>query len=415
MRILMLSQWYWPEPAVRPHPLALGLQQRGHEVMVITGLPNYPSGTLYPGYRQKLWQWEEKDGVPILRLPLYPSHDRSSFRRMANYFSFALSASVLGPFLSESADVMWVYHPPLTVGIPAWWIGFLRHIPFVYEIQDMWPETVATSGMMSNKLVLGGLSTLAQFVYKQAAALSVISPGFKNNLIQKGVPAEKISIVPNWGEDHYQPLPPDKAFGIQHGLADKFNIIFAGNMGAAQALSTVIEAAQLLCDVPQIQFVFIGDGVELPTLKQQAESSQINNILFIGRQPAEQMPSFFAWADALLVQLKYDPLFAMTIPSKTQAYLASGRPILCGVPGDGAMVVQEAEAGLIFEPENAEALASAVRKLYAMSPETRQLMGQKARLAYEKQFSRSVIVERYEELFQTLVKTHKPVSRKLFN
>lgn len=409
MRILFLTQWYWPEPAVRTHPLAQGLAERGHEIITITGVPNYPSGIIYPGYRQKLWQWEEKDGVRILRVPLYPSHDRSSVRRALNYFSFALSASLLGPLHCGKVDVMWVYHPPLTVGIPAWWIGLLRRIPFVYEIQDMWPETVATSGMMSNRFVLRGLSALARFVYKQATALTVISPGFKNNLIEKGVPAHKISVLPNWGEDHYRPLPCDRELGAQHHLNGRFNVMFAGNMGPAQALPAVIEAAALLKDLPQVQFVFIGDGVDLPALKQQAQEARLDNVVFIGRQPSEQMPAFFAWADALLVQLRSDPLFAMTIPSKTQAYLASGRPILCGVPGDGADVIREAGAGLVFEPEKAEALAQAVRQLYAMSPEARETMGQNGRRAYEEQFSRSVIIDRYEEVFEKIVRARKPL------
>lgn len=404
MRILMLSQWCWPEPAARIHPLAEGLVKRGHEVTILTGFPNYPSGAIYAGYKQRLWQWEYKEGVRILRVPLYPSHDRSSWRRIINYLSFAVSASTFGLFRSGPADVMWVYHPPLTIGIPAWWISLIRRLPFVYEIQDMWPETVATSGMMSNPFVLGGLSAMAQFMYRQATALSVISPGFKNNLIAKGVPADKISILPNWGEDHYRPLPRDIELGAQYNLVDKFNVMFAGNMGPAQALPTAIEAAALLKDLTNVQFVFIGSGIDRPALQQQAREANLDNILFIDRQPSEKMPAFFAWADALLVQLRDDPLFAMTIPSKTQSYLASGRPILCGVPGDGANIIREAKAGLVFPPENAEALAQTVRELYSMSPELRQTMGENGRLAYENQFSRPIIIEQYEQLFHNIVR-----------
>jgi colanic acid biosynthesis glycosyl transferase WcaI len=412
MRILILSQWCWPEPGTKALPLAQGLVERGHEVTLITGYPNYPSGKIYEGYKQKLWSSEHYNGVHIVRLPLYPSHDRSSIRRVLNYFSFALSASMLGPFLSGPADILWVYHPPLTVGIPTMWISLLRRIPFIYEIQDMWPETVATSGMMKNPLALRILAGMAKFIYRQAAGITVISPGFRQNLIEKGVPAEKITVLPNWGEDYYQPLPRDMDLGAQHNLIGKFNIMFAGNMGPAQALSIVIEAAALLQDIPDIQFVLVGDGIELPALRQQAQQANVKNVLFVGRQPSEQMPTFFAWAEALLVQLRNDPLFAITIPSKTQAYLASGRPILCGVPGDGANIVREAGAGLVFEPENAEALAQAVRKLYAMPSEARTAMGQHGRLAYERQFSRSILIERYDELFHSIVQARKPASRK---
>lgn len=411
MRILILSQWYWPEPAPRPHTLARHLAERGHEVTAITGFPNYPSGTLYSGYHQKLWQWEEQGGVRILRVPLYPSHDRSSIRRAFNYLSFALSASVIGPLLCGKADVLWVYHPPLTVAIPAWWLGLLRRIPFIYEIQDMWPETVASTGMMSNPLVLHSLSALARFAYRQAACINVISPGFKKNLIEKGVPAEKIAVIPNWGEEHYRPLPRDAELGRQHALNGRFNVMFAGNMGPAQALSIVLEAAALLADLADVQFVLVGDGVDSPALRQQAQQANLNNVRFIDRQPSENMPEFYAWADALLVQLRDDPLFAMTIPSKTQAYLASGRPILCGVPGDGADIIREAQAGLVFEPQNPQSLAQAVRQLYAMSPDEREQMARNGRRTYENQFAAPVLVDRYEQLFQRVVSAEEPLSK----
>ncbi len=412
MRILLLSQWCSPEPDVRILPLATGLVERGHQVTVITGYPNYPGGKIYDGYRQKLWSSEQHNGVRIVRLPLYPSHDRSSIRRIANYFSFAISSSALGPFLSGPADVLWTYHPPLTIGIPTMWISLLRRIPFVYEIQDMWPETVASSGMLGNPLALRMLAGLAKLVYRRAAGITVISPGFRQNLIDKGVPAEKITMLPNWGEDHYQPVPRDVQLGAQHHLTGKFNVMFAGNMGPAQALPIVIEAAAQLQDLPDVQFVLVGDGIDLPALKEQAQRANLSNVQFVGRQPSEQMPAFFAWADALLVQLRNDPLFAMTIPSKTQAYLASGRPVLCGVPGDGTEIIREAEAGLVFEPESPQALAQAVRTLYALSPEAREAMGRHGRLAYEQRFSRSILMDRYDHLFQTIAQARKSASRK---
>ncbi|MCL0086443.1 glycosyltransferase family 4 protein [Thermodesulfovibrionales bacterium] len=197
MRILILSQWYPPEPTTLKQAMADDLVKRGHQVLSITGFPNYPSGKVYPGYRQRLWQREEIDGVPVLRLPLYPDRSRSGVRRALNFLSFATSASLLGPALCGSVDVMWVYHPPLTVGLPAWWIGLLLRVPFVYEIQDMWPETLVATGMVRSKTMLAMLGRLARFIYARAAAITVISPGFKRNLIAKGVPADKIHVIPN--------------------------------------------------------------------------------------------------------------------------------------------------------------------------------------------------------------------------
>ncbi len=401
MRILILSQWYAPEPDYKVHRLARELVARGHVVTAITGLPNYPSGTLYPGYRIRWRQWEHRDGVRVLRVPLYPDHSQSSGKRILNYLSFAASASLLGPLFCGPADVMWVYHPPLTVGIPAWWIGLLRRIPFIYEIQDMWPETIAATGMMSNSTAIHALGQLARGVYRQARMITVISPGFKRNLVAKGVPADKIDVMYNWAdEDIYRPVPRDRSFAERFGLQDRFNVIFAGNMGRAQAMENVLAAAALLRDLTAVQFVLIGDGIDVPLLQKRAAEQGLANVRFIGRQPTEQMPDFFAWADALLVHLKRDPLFEITVPGKLTAYLACGRPILCTVPGDASEMVQDAGAGLICPPEDPAMLAQTVRTLFAMRAEEREAMAQSGRQAFLTNYTRARSVERYEQLFQ---------------
>ena len=266
VRILLLSQWYDPEPNIKSHLLARDLLTRGHQVTAVTGFPNYPTGKVYPGYRVRWRQWEWRDGVRVLRVPLYPEHSHSGLKRVLNYASFAASASMIGSALCGGADVMWVYHPPLTVGIPAWWIGLLRRVPFVYEVQDMWPETLAATGMVSSGRVAGLVGRLAQFIYARAAAITVISPGFKRNLIEKGVPAGKIHIIPNWAdEDIYRPVERDTAaaLAVEHGLTGHFNVMFAGVMGPAQALENVLTAAEMIADCRRVQFVFIGDGIQL--------------------------------------------------------------------------------------------------------------------------------------------------------
>lgn len=408
MRVLLLSQMYVPEPDLKIHLLAKDLVARGHQVVSITGYPNYPQGRIYPGYRQRLWKWEELDGVRVLRLMLYADHSLSAVRRSLNYLSFAATASSLGPVLCGPADVMWVYHPPLTVGIPAWWIGLLRRVPFVYEIQDMWPETVAATGMVSARMAINWLAKLAQFVYRRAAAITVISPGFKRNLVAKGVPSEKIHVVPNWAnEEVYRPVSPEPALADQYGLAGRFNIIYGGNLGAAQAMDNVLAAAALLRDLPEIQFVLIGDGVAEAALRQQATERGLSNVRFIGRQPPERMPSFFALADVLLVHLRRDPLFEITIPGKTIAYLACGRPILCVVAGDAADVVRDAGAGVTCPPQDPAALAQAVRDLHAMAAEQREAMGQAGRRAFLANYTRAVLVGRYEELLTRIAGQHQ--------
>lgn len=408
MRIVILTQYFLPEPIDRTRLLANALAQKGHTVTVITGFPNYPGGKVYPGYQIRWRQWEEKAGMRILRVPLYPDHSQSRIRRIANYASFAVAASILGSALCGPADVMWVYHPPLTVGVPAWWISLLRRVPFVYEIQDLWPETLAATGMMPSPRVAMLMNRLAQFVYKRASAITVVAPGFKRNLITKGVPADKIHIIPNWADEEiYRPVPRDQTLADEYGLAGHFNIVFGGNIGTAQALDTVLDTAENLKETC-VQFVIIGDGIELPRLKRKAEEYGIKNVLFVGRQPPERMPHFFAWADALLIHLKKDPLFEITIPSKTTAYLACGRPIICAIPGDATQVIQFAGAGVTCPSEDNRALVRAIREMVAMPVEQREAMGQCGRDAFLAHYSRSVLITRYLNLFAQIVdrKTH---------
>jgi len=408
MRIILLSQWYTPEPNSKTHELAKELFNKGHQVTSLTGYPNYPQGHIYPGYKQKLWEREVKDGVQVIRVPLFPDHSYSKLKRALNYLSFAISASFLGPFLCGPADIMWVYHPPLTVGIPAWWIALLRKTPFVYEIHDLWPETLTATGFMPNRFVESIISRLAHFIYKRAAAITVSSPGFKRNLVKKGVPSDKIHITPDWAdEDIYRPVPRDNKLAEEHGLTDRFNIMFAGNMGAAQGLQNVIEAADLLSDVPKVQFVFIGDGVDQDSLRKMAQKRKLDNVCFLGRLPEVEMPNFFALADVLLVHLIMDPLFEITIPSKTLAYLASGRPILGVISGDGANLIREANAGVICKQEDPFALAQAIRDLYAMSANQREMMGKAGRREFLSKYSRKRLMEQYEDLFGEISKQNK--------
>lgn len=404
MRILLLSYFYQPEPNdVKAHLLGKELAARGHDVTAVTTFPNYPHGEIYPGYKQKWRQWEVKDGVKLLRVPLYPDHSRSSIKRALSYGSFMASVSTLTPLLTRRADVMWVFHPPLTTGLAGWWISLFKRAPFVLEIQDLWPESLSSTGMFSDSRGLRMVGDVAKFIYKRSSALTVNSPGFKRNLTGKGVPEDKIHVFPHWADETiYRPVEPDPAWGEHYGLKGKFNVIFAGNMGPAQALHSVIDAAAQTQDFPDIQYVLIGDGLELEALQESAKT--LNNVRFIERQPAEHMPQFYAWADALLVTLKNDPLFAITIPSKTLAYLACGRPIICAVAGDGAELIRQANAGLTCPPEDASALAKAVKSLYTTPRPDRNAMGAAGRQHFLEYYTRRVMIDRYEALFQDIAR-----------
>lgn len=396
----MLSQFYAPEPEGRVHLLAEGLARRGHEVTVITGFPNYPGGKVHAEYPIRWRRWEARNGVRVLRVPLYPSHDRSVVRRSLNYLSFASSATALGTTLGGPADVLWAYHPPLTIGIPTLTISRARRVPFVLEIQDLWPETLAATGMLPSKSAARVLAGFAMSLYRRAAAITVVSPGFKRNLQEKGVPASKIEVFYNWADDDvYKPLPADADLARSEGMAGFFNVVFGGNLGAAQGLDAVLDAARLLQDLTDLRIVLIGDGIELSRLRARTEAEGISNVRFLGRKPFNAMPDYFALADVLLLHLRRDPLFEITIPAKTFPYLACGRPVIAAVPGDTSEVVQAAGAGLTCAPEDPAALAATIRAMYEASPEQRRQWGESARSYYEQHHARERVVDRYAELF----------------
>lgn len=405
MRILMLTQWFDPEPTFKGLVFAKALRERGHEVQILTGFPNYPGGKVYPGYRIGPFLREVVEGIPVLRVPLYPSHDTSAIRRIANYVTFALSAATIGAAGVKPADVMYVYHPPATVALPAIMIHGMRRIPFVYDIQDLWPDTLNATGMMSNRVLLGLVDRWCRMVYRAASKIVVLSPGFKDVLVQRSVPEEKIEVIYNWCDEGQIPkTPKNESLAKELGFSGRFNVLFAGTMGKAQALEAVLDAAGRIGGrIPEIQFIFVGGGIEVARLQAIARERRLNNVLFLPRRPVSEIGEVLNLADVLLVHLKDDPLFRITIPSKIQAYLAVGRPILVGVRGDAADLVRVAGAGIDCEPENPESISEEVEKLYRMPRSLLDEMGDNGRRYYQKELSLSVGVIRFEEVFQAAV------------
>jgi colanic acid biosynthesis glycosyl transferase WcaI len=410
MKILILTQWFDPEPTFKGVVFAKALVALGHEVNVLTGFPNYPSGKLYDGYSIKFMQKEKLDGIDVLRVPLYPSHDRSAIRRMTNYISFALSATFIGGALSRGADVAYVYNSPATIGFPAIALRILRGIPFVYDIQDLWPDSLQSTGMFSNRHGLAIVGYWCQVIYSLASRITVISKGFRNILIERGVPSSKISVIYNWcDEDFMRPLPRDEILARDLNLTGRFNVMFAGNMGPAQALSAVVKAAEMLSGShPHVQFVFVGDGVETQYLKQMARDIGLKNVLFIQRKPYSEIGAILNLADVLLVHLKDDPLFEITLPSKTQSCLSVGKPILMAVRGEAAQMVREAGAGLCCTPEDPSSIADAVATFASMSSQELEQMGRKGKSYYDAEMSLATGVKRFEDIFLTLVKDCNP-------
>ena len=403
VRVLLMTQWFDPEPTFKGIVFARELARQGFEVEVITGFPNYPGGVIYPGYKIKLLQKEQIEGVNVTRVPLYPSHDKSKIGRILNYVSFACSLMIYGLF-SKKADVIYAYHPPLTVGIAASIVGFFRRVPVVNDIQDMWPDTLSSTGMISNKRVITLVGKVCEWVYKRSTKIVVLSPGFRTLLVERGVPPEKIEVIYNWcAEDAIAQASDEK--GSVFKPDSKFRILFAGNMGLAQALDVVLDAAVLLSTTaPQIEFVFLGGGLEVNNLKQLAQQLDLQNVVFLPPVSMAEVGAYLNAADALLVHLKKDELFKITIPSKTQAYMAAGRPILMAVDGDAADLVSNSHSGVVAKSGDAQSIADAAIKLLKATDDERQTMAENGKAFYKANLSLSRGVERFGLIFKSLAR-----------
>lgn len=403
-RVLLLTQWFDPEPTFKGMVFARELVRQGFEVEVVTGFPNYPGGKVYPGYRIKTLQRELIDGVHVTRVPLYPNHDQSAIKRVLNYASFAASALVYGLFMAKRADVIYAYHPPLTVGITASLLRLLRRIPVVYDIQDMWPDTLRATGMLNNPKALRVVASVCEWVYRRVDHIAVLSPGFKRLLVQRGVPEAKIDVIYNWADEAALAAPSGQLPAAFPG-PEQFRILFAGNMGKAQALDTVLDAAELLqARSSRVCFVMLGGGVEFGRLKEHATQRKLGNVIFLPAVPMAEVGTYLHAADALLVHLRKDPLFEITIPSKTQAYMAVGKPLLMAVDGDAADLVRDSGGGMVAESENAQALAQAAEALAGATPQALTFMGQQAQRFYRDRLALTVGVERFGAVFRQLAK-----------
>ncbi len=402
-RILLLTQWFDPEPTFKGLIFARELVQRGFDVEVITGFPNYPGGNLYPGYKMKIIQREIIDGVHVTRVPLFPSHDSSAIGRIINYITFSASALFYGLFWAKKPCVIYAYHPPLTVGVAAVLIRLIRRVPLVYDIQDMWPDTLRATGMIKNEWALRVVSAVCLWVYRNVDQIVVLSPGFKQLLVQRGVSGRKIDVIYNWCDEKSLKLPAGN-MPLSFPDEDKFRIMFAGNMGKAQALDAVLDAALLLMrrNINEIVFVFVGDGIDVDRLKTIAKEKCLTNTLFLPSVPMIEVGDMLNAADALLVHLRKDPLFEITIPSKTQAYMSVGRPVLMAVSGDAADLVRESGCGVIAISEDPESIVHAAIKLLNTTPTMRNMMSVQGRKFYQEKLSLAVGVSKFSEIFRKL-------------
>ncbi len=405
MRVLVLSQYYWPEN-FRINEVAQTLSAKGVEVEILTGKPNYPVGVVFGGYQAMGCVQETLQGLPVNRVPLFP-RGKGVARLALNYLSFVLSAVIFGPRLlrGKQFDAILVFAPsPILQAIPAIWIGRLKKCPVLLWVQDLWPESLSATGHMTNRGILNAVEHVVRWIYGHVDLLLVQSKAFIPKVRALAGTTPVVYHPNSFVDDVTLSVPPV----VECSALDcAFPVLFAGNIGSAQAVEVVLEAATILRDVEDIRFVMVGDGSRRGWLMQEAEQRGLNNLVFAGRYSVEAMPALLAKAGALLVTLADTEIFRLTIPSKIQAYLAAGRPIIACLNGVGAEIVAEAGAGLATPAEDASALADAVKVLYKMPEGERLEMGSRGRAYYEEHFSHDKLVNELIGYFEQAVRSHK--------
>lgn len=402
MRVLVLSQYYWPE-TFRITELVGALRDAGAEVAVLTGQPNYPDGEVFPGYSAMSTRDEVHEGTRIWRVPMLPRGRGSALRLVGNYLSFIISAACVGPWLlrGQQFDVVVVYAPsPILQAIPAVVISRLKRARLVTWVQDLWPESLVVTGFVRNPQALSLVATIVRWIYRRNDLLLVQSPAFVAP-VRRLAAQTPIAYFPNPGDRPVQ--PQSTTDGAPLVLGAGFTIVFAGNLGTVQALDTVLAAAAELRDLPDLRFVFVGSGSRADWLRAEVQRAALTNVELRGRYPPAAMPAILQQASVLLVSLARQPILVQTIPSKLQAYLAAGKPILASLDGEGARVVEEAEAGVATPAEDAPALAAAVRRLYAATPEERRAMGARARAYYDHHYDPQMLASRLVDILSAVL------------
>lgn len=403
MKILIVTQYFWPEE-FRINDCATELLARGHEVTVLTGVPNYPKGNFFPGYGWMCPKREDYHGVKIIRIPLIARGKKQGWRLALNYLSFALLASLFGPLYLRGRrfDVIFAYEPsPVTVGIPAIVLKRIKRAPLLFWVQDLWPESITATGFVHSKVILAFVGKLVRWIYRCCDRILIQSKGFFEPVISQGGEAARIVYLPNWAEGFYQPVIFQQDAAERKSVPEGFVVMFAGNMGVAQDFPTILSAAETTKERQDIHWVILGDGSMKEWVAQEIHARGLwKTVHLLGRHPVETMPRFFSLADVMLVTLKREPIFALTIPGKVQSYLACGRPIIAGLDGEGGRVIRESDAGIACPSESPDALAAAVLKMAQMPAVERHEMGQRGLRYYQANFERRMIMDHLERLME---------------
>jgi colanic acid biosynthesis glycosyl transferase WcaI len=399
VRLLIVSQYFWPEN-FRINDLAQGLVRRGHKVSVLCGTPNYPAGRIFKGFGWFRRTRESWRGVDIVRVPVVARGQANRWRMVANYLSYALTASLLGPIRCRGHyDAILIFQgSPLTMGIPALAMKLLTRAPILCWVQDLWPETLIATGAVRSRRLLWPMEALVRRLYRASALVLIQSRSFRSHVESRGIPSDRIRYLPNSAEAFYQPLPPEAAHPALELIPRGFRVMFAGNIGSVQDFPTVLAAAERTRSIPDVEWVIVGDGSMRRWVETEVERRGLSGTVHVlGQFPVLDMPRLFAGVDALLVTLRRHQVLALTIPSKIQSYLASGKPIVGALDGEGAAVINEAGAGLCAPAEDPQGLAEKVLALRDLDAHSRSEMGRRGRDYFLAQFRGDMWLDRLEE------------------
>jgi glycosyltransferase involved in cell wall biosynthesis len=404
MKLLIVSQYFWPEN-FRINDLAQELVLRGHEVTVLTGLPNYPDGKIFKEFANYPDKFNNLSGVTIVRVPLSP-RGKGGMRLLLNYITFAVTACVLGPWhlRGKKFDAVLTYQlSPVTVGLPGALLAWLKNVPMAMWVLDLWPDTLKAIGVVKSPKLLGWVGKLVAFIYRRCDLILAQSKSFIPKI--KDLSGQKIPVVyfPSWAEDIFKVNAVVPAREVPDGES-VFSVMFAGNIGEAQDFACILSAASLLKDRRDIRWLIVGDGRMTSWVKSEIDALGLKqSVLLFGRHPVERMPEFFAHADAMLVTLADQEIFGMTIPGKLQSYFAAGMPVIAALNGEGAAVIQEAQAGLTCMAGDAEGLAALVVQMSKMSLIDRKKMGINGLKFSKREFDRQMIVDMTESHLMGLI------------
>ena len=408
MRILYLSQYFPPEmgaPAARVHELSREWAALGHRVTVLTGFPNHPTGVIPPDYRGQLIRRERLDDIEVVRTPIYAAANRGLLKRGLNYVSYALSAALVGPWLTEQPDVVIATSPQLLTAASGFWMAALKRRPFIFEVRDLWPRSIVEVGALSaDHPAIRALEQLEMFLYSRAALIVTVTDSFVDELAARGVPRQKLQVVKNGVDlELFHPAPKDNDVRRELGFsADDFMCLYVGTHGMAHGLETLLEAAQLLKGQASIRFVLVGEGAEKQALKDRASSMGLGSITFVDKQPRSKVARYLAASDVSLVLLRNKPLFKTVLPSKIFEIMGAARPMVLSVDGEARRVVEQAQAGVFVPPEDPVALSEAILKLMN-SPSACTDMGERGRAFVEASFSRKALARQYLDVLEELL------------